>query len=434
MSKKFWFLTKDSLNKSIKTKWFLIANIFFLLLITAGLNIDNIINFFGGDFGKDTEILVIDEANVYNEFKVAYENSSLYILDSPDAIITKYEKSYDEAIEEITKEKNKVLVVISPDNDNYLKAKLVSKEGISTLTYTAINSALSSVRSEIVLKEYNITKEEFNNIETPVNIEREIITNKNLEDDVIVSVVMEFITVPLFMLIMYLVQKIGAEVNEEKTTKSMEIIISNVSPEVHFLSKIISANIFVFMQGILIIAYVIFGAIIRIITTGGNIMNGIDAADIESLTSEIPIDRIMSTLNTMLPILIVMIVSSFIAYSLLAGILASMTTNAEDFQQLQTPIMIFSLIGFYLSVMSGVFKGSVFIKIMSYVPLISSLLAPSLYVLGEVSLIDLLVSIGLLIGLIYLLIKYGMRIYKVGILNYSGVGLWKKMAKAIKEK
>ena len=250
----------------------------------------------------------------------------------------------------------------------------------------------------------------------------------------IVSVVMEFITIPLFMLIMYLVQKIGAEVNEEKTTKSMEIIISNVSPKVHFLSKILSANIFVFMQGFLIIAYVIFGVIIRIITTGGNIMNGIDAADIETLTSEIPIDRIMSTLGTMLPVLIIMIVLSFIAYSLLAGILASMTTNAEDFQQLQTPIMILSLIGFYLSIMSGVFKGSLFIKIMGYVPLISSLLAPSLYVLGEISLIDLLISIGLLIGLIYLLIKYGMRIYKVGILNYSGVGLWKKMAKAIKEK
>ena len=164
------------------------------------------INFFGGDFGKDTEIIVIDEVNVYNEFKIAYENASLYILDSPDAIITKYIKNYDDAIEEITKEKNKVLLVISPDNDNYLKAKLVSKEAISTLTSTAINSALSSVRTEIVLKEYNITKEEFNNIETPVNVEREIITNKNLEDDMIVSVVMEFITIPLFMLIMYLVQ------------------------------------------------------------------------------------------------------------------------------------------------------------------------------------------------------------------------------------
>ncbi len=71
---------------------------------------------------------------------------------------------------------------------------------------------------------------------------------------------------------------------------------------------------------------------------------------------------------------------------------------------------------------------------MSYIPFVSSMLAPTLYVLGEISIVDLIISISMLLILIYLLIKYGLRIYKVGILNYSGVGLWKKMAKAIKEK
>ena len=50
------------------------------------------------------------------------------------------------------------------------------------------------------------------------------------------------------MLIIFLVQMIGAEVNEEKTTKSMEIIISNVSPKTHFLSKVLSSNLFVIIQ------------------------------------------------------------------------------------------------------------------------------------------------------------------------------------------
>ena len=84
--------------------------------------------------------------------------------------------------------------------------------------------------------------------------------------------------------------------------------------------------------------------------------------------------------------------------------------------------------------MAGLFKGSVFIKIMSYVPFISSMLAPSLYVMGEITLIDLCGSIVLLILTIYLLIKYGLRIYKVGILNYSQTGLWKKMFKAMRTK
>ena len=136
----------------------------------------------------------------------------------------------------------------------------------------------------------------------------------------------------------------------------------------------------------------------------------------------------------MLPIILVMLVLTFIAYSLLGGILASMTTNLEDYQQLQTPIVIISLIGYYLSMIASVFKGSVFLKIMSYIPLLSSMLSPTLYVMGEITLFDLLGSIVLLILFIYLLFKYGMRIYKVGILNYSQTGLWKKMFKAVKEK
>ena len=45
MNKKMWFLTKMSLKKKIKTKWFLIANLLFLLIIIGLTNIDYILNY-----------------------------------------------------------------------------------------------------------------------------------------------------------------------------------------------------------------------------------------------------------------------------------------------------------------------------------------------------------------------------------------------------
>ena len=36
MNKKLWFLTKMSLKKKIKTKWFVIANVLFMILMTTG--------------------------------------------------------------------------------------------------------------------------------------------------------------------------------------------------------------------------------------------------------------------------------------------------------------------------------------------------------------------------------------------------------------
>jgi ABC-2 type transport system permease protein len=317
------------------------------------------------------------------------------------------------------------------DPSNYIKAKVVSNETLGNVTNTLINATLSSIRSGIVLEEYNISPSMYQNINKLVEVENVVLSKEEMEDNMVAVSIMQIITMPLFMLIIFLVQMIGAEVNEEKTTKSMEIIISNVSPKTHFLSKVLSSNLFVIIQGFLLIIFTLLGILIRYIATDGNLLGNL-GGEMAGFVNGLSLNGVTDTLSLMLPVMLTMIILTFIAYSLLAGILASMTTNLEDFQQLQTPIVIISLVGYYLSMMASMFSGSIFIKIMSYIPFISSMLAPTLYVMGEVGVFDLVISIVLLLGTIYLLIKYGLRIYKVGILNYSQTGLWKKMLKAMR--
>jgi ABC-2 type transport system permease protein len=134
-----------------------------------------------------------------------------------------------------------------------------------------------------------------------------------------------------------------------------------------------------------------------------------------------------------IPLTIILFILSFLAYSLLAGILASMTTNMEDYQQIQAPIMIICLLGYYLSILAALFEGSIFIKIASYIPFISALLAPPLLVIGQIGILDISISIIVLIIFNYLLLKYGLKVYKVGILNYSTSKLWTKIFKAARE-
>lgn len=430
MTNKLKFLTKMSLDKKIKTKWFLVANLIFAILIIGLLNVDSVIKFFGGDFDETQEILVIDEAHVFDSFDLYYEESSKYLSDYVDTEVTLYTDGYDDGVK-LVEEEDKILLVISNDTENYISAKVVSNETLGNVTNTLINATLSSIRSELVLKQYNISQEMYQDINKSVLVESVVLSEDKLEDNMAAVSIMQIVTMPLFMLIIFLVQMIGAEVNEEKTTRSMEIIISNVSPKTHFLSKVLSSNLFVIIQGTLLIIFALVGVGIRYIITDGNLLGGL-SSEMGSFVNGLSLNGVMDTLGLMLPILLVMIILTFVAYSLLAGILASMTTNMEDFQQLQTPIVIISLVGYYLSMMASMFSGSVFIKIMSYIPFISSLLSPTLYVMGEIGLMDLVISIVLLFGTIYLLIKYGLRIYKVGILNYSQSGLWKKMFKAMK--
>lgn len=430
MTNKLKFLTKVSLNKKIKTKWFLVANLIFAILIVGLLNIDFVIKLFGGDFDKPQEIIVIDNISCFDEFKLTYETGSKYFDDYVKTKIILYDGSYEDAVK-IVKEEDKLLLVINEDDTNYVKAKVVSNEEVGTITTTLISSTINSIRSKKVLLEHNISQEVYDEINNVVMIETEILNSENLNNNMVAVTIMQILTMPLFILIVFLIQMIGAEVNEEKATKSMEIIISNVSAKTHFFSKVLSSNLFVIIQGALLILFVLIGIGIRYINTSGDLLMGL-GSEVSGFTSTLSLNGVMDTLGLMLPILLFMIILTFVAYSLLAGILASMTTNVEDFQQLQTPIVIISLVGYYLSMMVSMFDGSLFIRIMSYVPFISSLLSPTLYIMGEIGLIDLIVSIMLLIGTIYLLIKYGLRIYKVGILNYSQTGLWKKMFMAIK--
>ena len=287
----------------------------------------------------------------------------------------------------------------------------------------------------LAMEKYGISNEELENLTSPITIERTILDEaKDSKEEsmaTIMTSVFPIFILPVFMLTIFLVQMIGAEVNDEKTTKGMEIIISNVSPKVHFFSKCVAGNLFILIQTGLLILYAVLAFLTRGIFTKGTSSN---LSSILDFIGPLFTSSFISSLKYLLPLMLVLIVLTFIAYSLLAAILASMTTNTEDFQQLQTPIMMLTLIGYYLGIMAGTFKGATFIKILGYVPFISSILSPSLLVLGDFSIMDVLISIVLVIITIFLLIRYGLRIYKVGILNYSQGNLFKKMFKALRQK
>ena len=433
MNKKLWYLTRLSLNKKIKSKWFVVANIIILIVLVGILNIDYIIKLFGGDFDKFTNILVVDNTNyVYDDLENIYNESSKYIEDIKNSTITLSDKTTEE-LKENLKDKD-IILEINNDNDNFINAKVIVNGSVDTIIYQFITTSINQVKTNVALNSYGIDKDTMDLIEKSVDIEKININEDKKDDDLTnlaLGVIFPIVILPVFLLVTYLVQMIGSEINEEKSTKSMEIIISNVSPEIHFLSKLISSNTFVLFQGLLMIIYSLFGGLLRLILSGGNVLSSNNEV-LSEITDTISRLDILNKLSNAIPLTLILIIVTFIAYSLLSGILASMTTNMEDFQQLQTPIMVISLLGFYLSMASSMFDGSVFIRIMSYLPFISLFLSPALFLVGQITLVDVSISVLVMVVLIFLLYKYGLKIYKVGILNYSSSNLWKKIFKAIK--
>lgn len=429
MSKKFWFLTKQSLNKKIKSKWFIGVNILLLLVIVALINMNSIISFFGGDFNETTKILVIDKTEM--AYPVLKENIKEITKDEEDTkIIVKETNKTEKELKKDIKD-NQVIIVFQNSEENYITAKVISKEKIDNTTYQYISQGLNATKTTVALAKTNTNPTLLAKLSSPMDTKRVVLNEKKSVDEnmeMVMGSLFPTLILPFFMLIIFLVQMIGGEICEEKTTRSMEIIISNVSPKAHLLSKVVASNFFIILQGLLLILYSVIGILI---STKGQL--SIDT-NVDTLLTAAVDSGFINKVVTLLPAIIVMILLSFLAYSLIAGILASMTTNMEDFSQLQTPIMLVLLAGYYLAIMAGMFDGSLLIRILSYIPFISCLLSPSLYILGQISMVDVIISIILLVITNLLMMKYGLKVYKVGILNYSNNKIWSKFAKALKSK
>ena len=429
MTDKFWYLTKQSLNKKIKSKWFLGINILLALVVTALININSIIAFFGGDFNEEIKILVIDNTEVsYPVFKETM--NTLTKEEDTGKITVKKEIRPEEKLKKKLKD-NQIAIVFDNDEENFVSSKIISNEKIDNTTYQYITQGLNTTKTSVALAKTNTDPALLAKISSPMEVERVVLSNGKSVDEnmeMVMGTLFPTLILPFFMLIIFLVQMIGGEICEEKTTKSMEIIISNVSPKVHLFSKVLASNFFIIIQAILLVIYSVIGILIS--TKGQLQLN----PNVDTLLTATVSSGFLDKVLNLLPAVIILMILSFIAYSLIAGILASMTTNMEDFSQIQTPIMLVLLAGYYLAIMAGMFDGSTFIRVLSYVPFLSCLIAPSLYIIGQITMIDVIISI-LILGLtIFLMTKYGIKIYKIGILNYSNEKIWTRFAKAIKSK
>ena len=430
MKTKAWFLIKQSIKKKMDTKWFKVVNFLLCILLIGVINIDKIINVFGGDFKETINIYLTGDNNYLEGFNAYFDTNKKILNDERTYNIT-YTNDNLNSLKEKINDTDDIVVNINYDLVDYLKADIISYNKIDTVTYNLLSTCLTGMKSSIALNSNGLSSEELAKITSPISINRVITNEKEItasEDATSMSLIV--FLVPFFMLIVLLVQMIGAEINDEKTTRGMEIIISNVPAKVHFLSKIASSTIFVIAQSLLLFLYGIIGILLR----GGLNLGSGQSNIIGNLVESLKNSGTLTILAKGAPVLIIIFLLSFFIYATLAGVLASMTTSTEDFQQLQTPLMIILMLGYYIGIMASAFKGSIFIKIISYIPFLSSMVAPITYILGETTIVDLVISMMILGLSCVILFKYGIRVYKVGILNYSSKDLWKKVFKSLRIK
>lgn len=426
MDKKFNYLVSYSLKKRVAKKSFIVVNVILLILTLALVNLGSIIQAFGGDFNDEVKIYLVDDSlkganevlkEIAKESNFIFEDKTEFNVDNKD----EYLKDYD------------AVLVLKANEKGYIYADCYLDE-MSLTNETKLSSFITNVKSAFWLldhSELSAELEDFNNSPT-INYNRSEDDESALIKTINTAVSM-IIAIPCFMLLIFLVQFIGIDIIEEKSSRSIEVIISNVPAGTHFASKIISTLIFMVIQGGLLFVYMGLGALISMIIGGASSGDTTSLLALMGENNEVVINAVLSKLPITLITIALFMVAGFTMYLVMTAVLSSMCTTMEDFQSFQTPIMIMLLLSFYIAIFGVQFDGSVFLKIMGFIPFFSPILAPIVYLNGAYTIWELLISFLLLVLTAGLFIYFGRPLYKASILDYSEGGLIKKFKSTIKK-
>lgn len=399
--KKFKFLVKYGLLKRVKGKAFIISNVIVFILLTVIINIPSIISAF--DNGETMDHMSI---SIYN-----YSGDESLAIDLSDRLNEGLDTDFysvseiDEAFEEEA--------FWSSDTDVSLVFDSMTQIGIYS-KLPEYNQLLSS-QIELLLIDYQLpgyVSPSFTNNFAP--------DYEDPEQDAMIGSMSSLLILPMFILITMATQFVGVDIIEEKSSKAIETIIASVPAKTHFLSKITAAITFVIIQGLLIVLY---GTIATLLfsNTGTTGEFG-DTANLLSYIAEF-----LPNWQLLLVFTLLFMVVGTLFYLIFSAMFASMAVTQEDYQQFQTPIMLTLLIGFYIAIFSGMAGGDMILKIASFIPLFTPVVAPVAFASGALSvleaLIALVVMVIFLIGSLYLVSP----VYRVAILNYDQTKFGKRV-------
>ena len=403
-------IVKFDLEKSIQNKWFVILNVVMLLGILIATNWTHI-----KDFMKEKNINiipteemtieVIDKDNIfYDDFAKMIEGYDNFKLSKVEE--NKYSKDN-------LPKKEYVLIEVSKDDKNIVSSKTVSRESISTDIYNLIHECLKETRSKVFAENHGITIDELNVLNEDVDIEM-ITLGVNVENADQKEMIKMFSVIIVYAVLIMVLSRITNEIAQEKVSKSIEYVLTSVSDKEYLLAKVLSGTLTILIQLLYTFVYYLIGNMISVLITTGGGANATQA--ITSVGFGISTDII----SYVLVMCAYLIFTVFLTTLIQAAFASKTTTVAEAGNTLM--LLMFVIIALYiisLAAISPYTKVSVFMYIISCIPIISTFFVPSMMIIGQATTLQIIISFVLLIACVPFVFKICAKIFKNGILDYN---------------
>ena len=394
----FFTVFKYEFKKIVLSKGYLIstgimaiilASVFFLPQLISDLKL------FGSSDNTPVALIKTDYAK--SETLVQTIHAAL-----PDYEVKLTDKSTEEAKQEVINDKAKFFIEANHDLTEVTEYSKIGFSEASTREVQSIDAIVKNLRQSDLLAEQNLAPSAIAKVLNPdVKINLETV-NKNGAASVIYTFVLIY---ALYMAITFYGSHVMNSVVTEKTSRAMEVLATSVKPNALLFGKIISTS----LAGLIQIAAIIIEAFICVKISSVN-------------NPSFPVNQIISNIPTQILVyMLIFFLLGFLIYSFLYGAFASTVSKIDELSSAIMPVQIIIVFTF-IATMSAINSGNAdtpFNVFLSYFPFTAPMMMFTRAIISNVSTLEIILSILVLIVSTYFIGWLSARIYRVGILMYG---------------
>ncbi len=394
----FFTVFKYEFKKIVLSKGYLIstgimaiilAGVFFLPQLISDLKLFNSDN--------NTPVALIKTDYAKSETLIQTIHAAL-----PDYEVKLTDKSTEEAKQEVIDDKAKFFIEANHDLTEVTEYSKIGFSEASTREVQSIDAIVKNLRQSDLLAEQNLAPSTIAKVLNPdVKINLETV-NKNGAASVIYTFVLIY---ALYMAITFYGSHVMNSVVTEKTSRAMEVLATSVKPNALLFGKIISTS----LAGLIQIAAIIIEAFICVKISSVN-------------NPDFPVNQIISNIPTQILVyMLIFFLLGFLIYSFLYGAFASTVSKIDELSSAIMPVQIIIVFTF-IATMSAINSGNAdtpFNVFLSYFPFTAPMMMFTRAIISNVSTLEIILSILVLIVSTYFIGWLSARIYRVGILMYG---------------
>jgi ABC-2 type transport system permease protein len=312
--------------------------------------------------------------------------------------------------------------------EDELAGVIVLEEGsnVPTLTYIYNNMPdreIMTLTNVYVQQQFINTTVKENNVAP--EIAATLFSQVEMKEEAITDTSNTFGLVYVFMILMYFfiltfAPGIATMVAAEKSSRVMEVLIPKVKPIYMMYGKILAMLSLGFLQ-------------FSVIGIAVGVAMGLGWLDTDNLS----LFGGFIDLSSVTPLVIIAFIAYFVLgywlFAILYAALGSLVSRTEDLPTVVMPVTMLVLAAFFIGMNTLGDPNSTMAIIASYVPFLSPLSGFGRVVMGEMSVYDMGISLGILFVTIIIINILVNRIYVNGVMHYSEKWQWKNLARFMKK-